>query len=126
MPITVLQHIDQLQHSSGKHTHDHHHHQAAVESPETNPYIFFKVPPKRLADCLSNDEDDEADAQYAEHAYHRCMGVISGQQRTRLEVADDRQVDEKTENSGTDEVPEADRHEEIECPLVGYLHLKIA
>src|SRR3546814_13460286 len=35
-----------------------------------------------------------------------------------LVVADDRQVDQKAEHAGAEEVPEAHRHQEIERPLI--------
>ena len=46
------------------------------------------------------------------------MAVVAGERGADLEVGDDRQVDQEAEDPGADEVPEADRHQEVDGPAV--------
>src|SRR5215469_9029125 len=50
------------------------------------------------------------------------MAVVGCEDGTDLEVAYDRHVDEKTEHTGAEEIPETHRHQEIEGPLMRDCH----
>src|SRR5947207_11073024 len=46
------------------------------------------------------------------------MAVVGCQNSARLEVADDRRVDEEPEDPRADKIPETDGHQEVERPLM--------
>ncbi len=51
------------------------------------------------------------------------MAVVGGKHSSHFKVADNRQVDEKTKNPRTDEIPDPDGHQKVEGPLVGHRNL---
>ena len=67
---------------------------------------------------IAGDKHEEAHGQHAVDAHHGAVGVVGGELRADLVVADDRQVDEEAEHAGPEEVPKADGDEEHHRPFV--------
>src|SRR6516164_4824217 len=101
MPVAVLQHVAHLEDAGWEQAKQDHHREADIETPETASDVLFKTSPKGILDCLAQDENHECDTQHAEHAHHRRMPVIGRKVGPRLEIADDRHVDQKAEYAGT-------------------------
>lgn len=67
---------------------------------------------------LPQREDGQGQCQHAETTHQRSVAVIRRQHCTDFVITDDRQVDEEAEHTRPDEVPEPDRDQEVERPLV--------
>ena len=67
---------------------------------------------------VSGHEDEEADGEHSIDAHHRRVAVVGRELGADLPVADDGKVDQEPEDAGADEVPEADRPQEHDRPLV--------
>jgi hypothetical protein len=59
-----------------------------------------------------------ATGQHPEDAHEGCVRVVGGEVRADLVVAHDRQVDQETEHASAHKIPDADRDQVVECPLV--------
>ena len=118
MPITVLQHIHELQYAGRQEIADRHERQTDVQSPEAQADIGLQPFPELGRRRLSQGKHGQGHGQHSEHTHHGRMAVVRGQQGPRLKVADDRQIDQEAEDSRSDEIPEPDRNQEIERPLV--------
>ena len=119
MPIPVLEHVDELKHPGRKEIAQRHECQADVQPPETHPHITLQAAPQLSRRGLTQRKHRQGHAQHAKHAHHGGMPVVGREERTRLEVTDDRQIDQESENPRPHEIPEPNRDEEIKRPFVG-------
>ena len=71
-----------------------------------------------LAGNLPEGEDEQRHCQHPEHTHEGRMRMVGGQVRADLVIAHDRQIDQETENAGANEIPHADRDQEVERPFV--------
>src|SRR6516165_2900270 len=118
MPVAVLQHVTHLEYAGREQAEKDHHSEADVETPETAADVFFKPRPEWLLHRLAQHKNDKCHAEHAEDAHHSRMPVIGGKVGPRLEIADDRHVDQKAEYAGPGKVPKANRHQEVKRPLM--------
>jgi hypothetical protein len=80
--------------------------ESEVRGPEADPRPPLRPPFRR--DQVAQAEHRETEREHPVDAHHRRVPVVGGQCGADLVVRDHRQVDQKPEDAGTQEVPEAD------------------
>ena len=67
---------------------------------------------------VAGAEHEQRQGQHAVHAHEGCVTVIRREKRADLVVADDRHIDQETEDTRAEEIPEPDRGQEHHRPAV--------
>ena len=126
VPVAVLEDVPELQHPGREEVDRHHEREAGVEAPEADLDPPLRARPGGVVRERAQAEDEHRQRQHAEDAEERGVAVVAGERGAHLEVGDDRQVDQEAEDPGADEVPEADRHQEVDGPAVTIGHGRLA
>lgn len=118
VPVAIIEDIHHLQDAAGEKSDEHHQYQANVQAPESNADIFLDIRPLLVIQNLTQGKGQQSETEHSKNTHQRGVTVIGREHRADFIVTDNRHVDEKAEHARADEVPEADRDEEIERPLV--------
>jgi len=118
VPISVGNRVPQLDYASGEQIQDDHEREANVCSPEAHSDELLRLLPRGIGLHGPQAEDHDCQGQHSKDTKHCGVGMIGGERRSHLKIRDDRQVDQETEDSRANEVPDAHRHEKIDGPLL--------
>jgi hypothetical protein len=80
VPVSVLNHVPDLQHSTREQAHCHHHRQADIGAPESDLDVLLDACPACFIAGLTKHEHHKCDPQHAEDAHQRGMSMVGGQQ----------------------------------------------
>src|SRR5690242_19364430 len=95
--------------------------QANIQRPER--YFGGSVAPSIRTGQVAQAKEQQSGGEHAVNAHHRGVGVIGSEGRADLVIADDRQVDQETINSGAEKIPDAYGHQKPDGPAVEVITL---
>ena len=116
MPVSVLQHVIELENAAREKIAHDHHRKPDVQSPERDADVLFRIRPALVGRHLPECEDHQRNREHPENAHERRVRMIGREHRTGLEVAHDRHIDEEAEHTSADEIPDSHRHQEVKRP----------
>src|SRR5450759_2519869 len=98
VPVAVLEHVPQLQDARRKEIDRHHEREPRVQPPEAHPDPALSAGPCRIFGQKTQAEDEHGQREHPEDAEERPVGVVVRQRGADLEVGNDREVDQATED----------------------------
>ena len=112
--ITHAHRMIELDAAERKQRGKHHPGQPEVQRPEAD--FRRAVAPQFFGNHVTQAEQRQADRQHSINAHHRRVGVIGRERGADFIIGNNRQVDEKTENSRAEKIPEADGRQKHHRP----------